>query len=37
MVPDLRVGVVVLANTARSVDGLGFKLVDLLVDRARTG
>ncbi|MBA3365998.1 MAG: beta-lactamase family protein [Actinobacteria bacterium] len=35
MVPDRQLGVVVLANTARSVDRLGFKLVELLVEGAR--
>ena len=33
MVPDRKLAVVVLANTARSVDRLGFKLVDLLRSR----
>lgn len=36
MVPDRQLGVVVLANTARSVDRLGFKLVDQLAGRERT-
>lgn len=36
MIPDRQVAVVVLANTARSVDRLGIKLVDLLAGDGRT-
>lgn len=36
MIPDRQVGVVVLANTARSVDRLGSKLVDRLAGHGRT-
>jgi hypothetical protein len=36
MIPELQLGVVLLANTSRSVEGLGFKLLDLAAGRRPT-